>query len=72
VVVAGIVHVLTDLPFASLILAFSPGGLAEMSLIALALDIDPAFVATHHVVRIFLVVVLAPIAFRLWRARGPT
>jgi membrane AbrB-like protein len=69
-VVAGVVHIMTDLPFASLVLAFSPGGLAEMSLIALALDIDPAFVATHHVVRIFLVVVLAPLVFRLWCARG--
>ena len=27
--------------------------------------LDPAFVATHHVVRIILVVVLAPLAFRL-------
>ncbi len=53
------------LPVAALILALSPGGLAEMSLIALALGIDPAFVSTHHVVRIFLVVVLAPAAFKL-------
>ena len=67
VVVAGGLHWATGLPLETLVLAFSPGGLAEMSLIALALDIDPAFVATHHVVRIFLVVVLAPLAFRLWR-----
>ena len=70
-VTAAVVYALTGLPFASLVLAFSPGGLAEMSLIALALDIDPAFVATHHVVRIFLVVVLAPLAFRIWRRREP-
>jgi uncharacterized membrane protein AbrB (regulator of aidB expression) len=70
-VTAALVYALTGLPFASLVLAFSPGGLAEMSLIALALDIDPAFVATHHVVRIFLVVVLAPLAFRIWRRREP-
>lgn len=64
---AGLLHWVTGLPFASLVLAFSPGGLAEMSLIAFALDVDPAFVATHHVVRIFLVVVFAPLAFRVWR-----
>jgi len=47
------------------ILAFCPGGLAEMSLIALALGIETAFVATHHVVRIALIVVAAPWVFRL-------
>ncbi len=36
-----------------------------MTLIALALGVDPAFVSTHHVVRIFLVVILAPMAFKL-------
>ncbi len=53
------------LPVAALTLAFAPGGLAEMTLIALALGVDPAFVSTHHVVRIFLVVILAPMAFKL-------
>ena len=52
------------LPVAALVLAFAPGGLAEMTLIALALGVDPAFVSTHHVVRIFLVVILAPMAFK--------
>jgi membrane AbrB-like protein len=64
---------LTDAPLSSLVLAYAPGGLAEMSLIALALSIDTAFVATHHIVRIFMVVVLAPMAFRLLggKARHP-
>jgi len=56
---------LVDAPFDALWLAFSPGGLAEMSLIALALHLDPAFVATHHVFRILMVVILAPLAYRL-------
>ncbi len=57
---------LTGLPLPALVLAFSPGGLAEMSLIALALEIDPAYVATHHLVRIFLIILIAPLTFRLW------
>ncbi len=62
----------TGLPAVALLLAFAPGGLAEMSLIAIAIGADAAFVATHHVVRIFLIVVLAPLAFRLVkRGRGP-
>ncbi len=60
---------LVDAPFDALWLAFSPGGLAEMSLIALALHLDPAFVATHHVFRILMVVILAPLAYRLFLVR---
>jgi membrane AbrB-like protein len=46
-----------------LILAYSPGGLAEMSLIALALHIEVAFVAAHHIIRVFLVMVGAGLVF---------
>ena len=52
------------------ILSFAPGGLAEMSLIALALHVDAAFVSTHHVVRIALIVMLSPLVFRLARGIG--
>ncbi len=55
----------TGLDLAALTLAYAPGGLAEMSLVALALGIDAAFVGTHHIVRIFLIVVFAPLVFRL-------
>jgi hypothetical protein len=58
-------HAWLGLYFPSLILAFSPGGLAEMSLVALALGLDPAFVTSHHVFRIFVVVLLVPLAFKL-------
>ena len=60
---------MTGLPVVALTLAFSPGGLAEMSLIAIAIGADAAFVVTHHVVRIFMIVVFAPLAFKLM-ARG--
>lgn len=62
---------LLGLPAAGAFLAFAPGGLAEMSLIALALGIDVAYVSTHHVVRIFLIVTVAPAVFRLLRRREP-
>lgn len=70
VAVAFLVHTATGLDLAALILAYAPGGLAEMSLVALSLQADPAFVATHHIVRIILVVILAPAAFRLWHRRA--
>lgn len=46
-------------------IAFAPGGLVEMGLIAISLDADPIFVATHHVFRIALAVTVAPLLFRL-------
>ncbi|TVP70243.1 MAG: AbrB family transcriptional regulator [Rhodobacteraceae bacterium] len=47
------------------LLALAPGGLTEMGLIALAVQADVAFVATHHVARILFVIVLAPLVFRV-------
>jgi len=58
------------IPFAAALLAFAPGGLAEMSLIALSLDIDAAYVSSHHIVRIFVIVLVAPLIFRLLRRNG--
>lgn len=55
-----------------LILAYSPGGLAEMSLIALALHTEVAFVAAHHIVRVFLVMVSAGPIFGLIGRREKT
>ncbi|WP_226341278.1 AbrB family transcriptional regulator [Gemmobacter serpentinus] len=49
-----------------ILLAYAPGGLTEMSLVALALHAEVAFVALHHVVRILMVIGCAPIVFRLW------
>ena len=59
--VAWVVSHWLDLDFIAVLLAFAPGGVAEMSLIALALNVEPSFVAFHHIVRIFEIVLLAPI-----------
>ena len=55
----------TGLPFPAIWLAFAPGGVAEMTLISLALGIDVAFVSTHHVVRVVFMVLAAPLVFHL-------
>jgi membrane AbrB-like protein len=54
----------TGIDFEPVVLAFSPGGLAEMSLIALSLGIETAFVAAHHVLRIGMIVIAAPLIFK--------
>ena len=60
----------TGLDWRTIVLAYAPGGLAEMSLIALSLGIETAFVATHHVLRIGLIVVAAPLVFSRVRGSG--
>lgn len=69
VLFAAVLHGLTGLSFEALILAFAPGGVAEMNVITVALHIDPAFVATHHLVRLGFLLVLAPVALRLFGSR---
>jgi membrane AbrB-like protein len=59
------VGALTGLPVAALLLAYAPGGLAEMSIVALSLGIDAPFVSTHQLSRILLVIFIAPLFFRL-------
>lgn len=49
----------------ALLLAYSPGGLAEMSLVAFTMGIEVAFVATHHIIRVLMVVLVASLAFGL-------
>lgn len=58
----------TFTPF-ELMLAYSPGGLTEMGLIALALNTDVAFVAGHHIIRVVLVTTGAGLICR--RALAP-
>jgi len=58
------IHFATGFKSEALLLSLSPGGLVEMTLIALALGIDVAFITIHHLVRIVLAVVVAPLSFK--------
>jgi len=49
------------------ILAFSPGGQAEMAIMAIAAGADVAYVIAHHVLRVILVITCAPLVFRWLR-----
>jgi uncharacterized membrane protein AbrB (regulator of aidB expression) len=60
-----------DTPPPILFLSLAPGGLAEMSLIALALGVDTAFVTVMHFMRLLLVMMLAPAAYRILGGRPP-
>lgn len=53
-------------------LALAPGRPTEMGLIALAINADVAFVALHHVLRILVVIVAAPLLLRTFPTDRPT
>lgn len=57
--VATAMATLTGRSATTLILAYSPGGLTEMGLVALAIGADIAFVAAHHLIRVVLVMMVA-------------
>lgn len=61
--------VTTGLDFNALWLSFAPGGLAEMTLISIALGIDVAFVSTHHVIRMLFLVAVTSTTFELLKDR---
>ncbi|WP_299191557.1 AbrB family transcriptional regulator [uncultured Litoreibacter sp.] len=52
-------------PETEALLAFSPGGQAEMTVLAIVAGADIAFVVTHHLTRIVVVIIGAPIV-RKW------
>jgi membrane AbrB-like protein len=52
------------------LMAFLPGGQAEMVVIAIIAGADLAYVVTHHVLRIVTVVLLAPIVMRVFLRRS--
>ena len=42
------------------LLALAPGGIGEMAILAVALNIDPVFVAFHHLLRMVTLMIVAP------------
>ncbi|MEM6748761.1 MAG: AbrB family transcriptional regulator, partial [Pseudomonadota bacterium] len=64
-----IIYVSGLAPGLETLLAFAPGGQAELTVLALIVGADMAFVVAHHVLRIFVVILGAPIAVRLIRPR---
>jgi len=58
--IAWLAHLLTGISPIATALAFIPGGQAEMNLIAIAAGMLVPYVALHHIVRMLLVLMIAP------------
>ncbi len=65
---AGLISVLS-LRAAEVMIAFAPGSVDAMMLLALALNLDPVYVGAHHLTRIFFVSLTMPLMARR-RARA--
>jgi uncharacterized protein len=55
-----------DTNILTLILSFSPGGIYEVAVIAIAFDLDPDFVAFHHIIRLLFILFTVPIFLRIF------
>lgn len=56
-----IAHLITGMDLLVILIAFAPGGLETMAAMAVILNIDPTFVATHHVARLLMLTVIVPV-----------
>ena len=59
--ILGVTYLINSRPEA-IILAYSPGGINEIGLVAATLGIKPAFVITHHLFRLLIVVLILGLA----------
>ena len=64
-----VVAVLNGMNLSQAFLAYAPGGLTEMSLLTIAMDQDVAYVSTMHIIRITVVIAIAPYVFTALRNR---
>ena len=58
-------------PAVEAILSLAPGGQAELVVMALIAGADMGFVVSHHLLRIFIVILGAPILARIMHAKPP-
>lgn len=54
------------IPFSETIVAFSPGALEAMTVLAFALGLDPLYVSAHHLARFAFISLTLPFFVRLW------
>jgi uncharacterized protein len=66
---AGLVSWLLGIPFAHTLLAFAPGGLEAMTILAFALNLDPAYVGGHQIARYVMIALAMPLLWTLVRGR---
>ena len=69
---AYIASLVIDKNFFTLLLSYCPGGIYEVAVIAIAFDLEPDFVAFHHIIRLLMILFIVPIILRLIDKKGST
>jgi uncharacterized protein len=67
---AYLIHRLLGIPLHIAILALAPGGIGEMAILAVTLNIDPVFVTFHHLLRLISLMLIAPLWLHWLRRSG--
>lgn len=62
---------IADVEFITALMAFSPGGVAEASLVTIAVGGDVAYVAVHHMMRVVVVLAIAPLVIKTMQRIRP-
>jgi membrane AbrB-like protein len=65
-----VVTLLFGVSFIQALLAFAPGAFDALTILAFQMNIDPAYVAAHHVARFIALTAAIPLLAR-WLSRGP-
>ena len=65
---AGLTTYALGIPFAETMIAFAPGGLEAMTVLAFALGLDPLYVSAHHLARFILISLALPFIVRIWQS----
>jgi len=66
--VALVVSALTGISIGPVLLAYAPGGLEAMALLAFILGLDPAYVAVHQLARFMGLALVVPVVGKRWLA----
>jgi uncharacterized protein len=51
--------------FFTLLLSYCPGGIYEVAVIAIFFNLDPEFVAFHHIIRLLMILFIVPLILKL-------
>ena len=64
-IAAYIAGLVIDKNFFTLLLSYCPGGIYEVAVIAIFFNLDPEFVAFHHIIRLLMILFIVPIILRI-------
>ncbi len=62
---AFIASLIIDKNFFTLLLSYCPGGIYEVAVIAIFFNLDPEFVAFHHIIRLLMILFTVPVILKI-------